>query len=87
MNVTISLDSILNFLHTFSLSADNKKWIADHLYEEANAEEKYNRDLTPTEEKFIARAMLGHQQIQEGKCKDSAEVFKLLEERYKKKTI
>ena len=40
MDVTISLDSILNFLHSFSLTADNKKWIADHLYEEAKAEEK-----------------------------------------------
>ena len=83
MDVTISLDSILNFLHSFSLTADNKKWIADHLYEEAKAEEKDNRELTPTEEKYIARAMLGHQQIQEGKCKDSEEVFKMLDERYK----
>ena len=40
-------------------------------------------DVTPIEEKFIKRAMLGHQQIQEGKCKDSEEVFKMLEERYK----
>ena len=41
------------------------------------------QNVTPTEEKFISRAMLGHQQIQEGKCKDSEEVFKILEERYK----
>ena len=41
------------------------------------------QNITPTEEKFIKRAMLGHQQIQEGKCKDSEEVFKILEERYK----
>lgn len=40
-------------------------------------------NITPTEEKFIKRAMLGHQQIQEGKCKDSEEVFKILEERYR----
>lgn len=83
MDITVSLDTILNFLHSFSLTADNKKWIADHLYEEAKAEEKDNRELTPTEEKFIKRAMFGHQQIQEGKCKDSEEVFKMLEDRYK----
>ena len=41
------------------------------------------QNITPTEEKFIKRAMLGHQQIQEGKCKDSEEVFKMLEDRYK----
>ncbi len=40
MDITVSLDTILNFLHSFSLTADNKKWIADHLYEEAKAEEK-----------------------------------------------
>lgn len=40
-------------------------------------------NITLTEEKFIKRAMLGHQQIQEGKCKDSEEVFKMLEERYR----
>ncbi|MCR5456419.1 MAG: hypothetical protein K6F33_15690 [Bacteroidales bacterium] len=80
MDVTTSLDSILNFLHSFSLTADNKKWIADHLYAEAKAEEKENRDITPTEEKFIARAMLGHQQIQEGKCIDSEDLLKMIEE-------
>ena len=42
-----------------------------------------NKELTPTEEFFIKRAMLGHQQIQEGKCKDSEEVFRMLEEKYK----
>ena len=40
-------------------------------------------DVTPIEGKFIKRAMLGHQQIQEGKCKDSEEVFKMLDERYR----
>lgn len=87
MNVTISLDSILTFLHTFSLSADNKKWIAAHLYEEAIEEERNTQKITPLEENLIARAMLGHQQIQEGKCKDSEEVFKMLDEKYELETI
>ena len=87
MEVTTTLDSILNFLHTFSLSADNKKWIADHLYEEAKEEMKDISVTTPTEQKFIERAMLGHRQIQEGKCKDSEEVFRMLEERYELEAV
>jgi hypothetical protein len=82
MDITVSLDTILNFLHSFSLSADNKKWIADHLYEEAKEEMKDISAPIQTEQKFIERAMLGHRQIQEGKCKDSEEVFRMLEERY-----
>ncbi len=87
MDITVSLDTILNFLHSFSLSADNKKWIADHLYEEAKEEMKNISAPTPTEQKFIERAMLGHLQIQEGKCKDSEEVFRMLEERYKLEAV
>ena len=43
-------------------------------------EDEQEFSITPTEEKFIERAMLGHRQIQEGKCKDSEEVFIMLEE-------
>ena len=87
MNVTISLDAILNFLHSFSLTADNKKWIADHLYEEVKAEEKKDSVICPAEEKIIARAMYGHRQIQEGECRDSEEVFKMLEEKYELEAV
>ena len=40
MNLTISMNTVLNFLHSMSLSASNKRWLADHLYEEVRAEEK-----------------------------------------------
>jgi hypothetical protein len=39
MNLTISMDTVLNFLHSMSLSTSNKKWLADHLYEEVKAEQ------------------------------------------------
>ncbi len=43
MNATLSLESILQMLQP--LSADNKRWLAEKLYEEA--EEKEEERLTP----------------------------------------
>ena len=40
MDLTISMDTVLNFLHSMALSTSNKRWLADHLYEEVRAEEK-----------------------------------------------
>ena len=40
MNLTISMDTVLNFLHSLALSTSNKRRLADHLYEEVMAEEK-----------------------------------------------
>ena len=40
MNLTISMEAVLNFLHSMALSTSNKQWLADHLYEEVKAEQK-----------------------------------------------
>ena len=40
MNLTISMNTVLNFLHSMALSTSNKQWLADHLYEEVRAEKK-----------------------------------------------
>ena len=32
------MTSLLDFIHSMSLSASNKQWLADHLYEEAKQE-------------------------------------------------
>lgn len=40
MNLTISMNTVLNFLHSMALSTSNKQWLADHLYEEVKAEKK-----------------------------------------------
>lgn len=39
MNLTISMETILNFLHSIPLSTSNKRWLADHLYAEVSEEE------------------------------------------------
>ena len=38
MDLTISMNTVLNFLHSMELSTSNKQWLADHLYEEVKAE-------------------------------------------------
>ncbi|MBQ9486439.1 MAG: hypothetical protein IJU91_01365 [Selenomonadaceae bacterium] len=38
--MTISMNTVLNFLHSMSLSTSNKLWLAEHLYEEVKAEKK-----------------------------------------------
>ena len=40
MTLTISMNTVLNFLHSMALSTSNKQWLADHLYEEVKAERK-----------------------------------------------
>ena len=40
MNLTISMNTVLNFLHSMALSTSNKQWLADHLYEEVKAEQR-----------------------------------------------
>ena len=40
MDLTISMNTVLNFLHSMALSTSNKQWLADHLYEEVKAEKK-----------------------------------------------
>ena len=40
MDLTISMNTVLNFLHSMALSTSNKQWLADHLYEEVKAERK-----------------------------------------------
>ena len=40
MELKISMNTVLNFLHSMPLSTSNKRWLADHLYEEVKAEEK-----------------------------------------------
>ena len=39
MKATISLDGILAFIHSLSLSASNKRWLGEKLLEEARKEE------------------------------------------------
>lgn len=40
MNVTVSMDSVLDFINSMSLSASNKEWLGRKLIEEAKVENK-----------------------------------------------
>ncbi len=65
MDLTISMDTVLNFLHSMALSTNNKRWLADHLYEEVRAEEKAaseikaKRNLTEKEKDELFEQMVG----------------------------
>lgn len=39
MKATISLEGILSFIHSLSLSASNKQWLGEKLLEEARQEQ------------------------------------------------
>lgn len=65
MNLTISMNTVLNFLHSMALSTSNKRWLADHLYEEVRAEEKgaqevkSKKKLTEKEKDELFEKMVG----------------------------
>lgn len=65
MNLTISMNTVLDFLHSMALSTDNKRWLADHLYEEVRAEEKAapiakaKRKLTEKEKDELFEKIVG----------------------------
>ncbi len=48
---TVSLNNLWTYIQGLTLSASNKKWLADHLYEAAKAEER-----KPTHEEALAEA-------------------------------
>ena len=58
MKATISLDGILAFLKSLSLSASNKEWLAEKLIEEARKEKK----AAPSEsyEEFLGLGGMTH---------------------------
>ena len=69
MDLTISMNTVLNFLHSMALSTSNKQWLADHLYEEIKAEKK-----------AAATANNGWPKIRREDMRISPEVMKLVED-------
>ncbi len=69
MDLTISMNTVLNFLHSMALSTSNKQWLADHLYEEVKAERK-----------AAATANNGWPKIRRENMRISPEVMKLVED-------
>ena len=47
MNVTISMNSILNIIHAMALSSSNKQWLGERLISEAKAEKQAAAENNP----------------------------------------
>ncbi len=45
MNVTMSMNNVLNIVHAMALTTNNKKWLGERLIEEAKAETKQKAQL------------------------------------------
>ena len=69
MNLTISMNTVLNFLHSMALSTSNKQWLADRLYEEVKSERK-----------AATRANNGWPKIRHEDMRISPEVMRLVED-------
>ena len=69
MDSHISMNSVLNFLHSMSLTTSNKQWLADHLNEEVKAERK-----------AIATTSYGWPKLRREDLHISSEVMKLVED-------
>lgn len=69
MDLTISMNTVLNFIHSMSLSTSNKQWLADHLYEEVKSEKK-----------AVATSKSGWPAIRREDMRISPEVMKLVED-------
>ena len=74
----VSLNNLWLYLQGLTLTADNKRWIADHLYEEARQEEEA---LSPyTMEEINARLDEAERQVAMGQLIDEEDLVKELEE-------
>ncbi len=74
----VSLNNLWLYLQGLTLTADNKRWIADHLYEEARQEEEA---LSPyTMEEINARLDEAERQVAMGQLIDEEDIVKELEE-------
>ena len=94
MDLTISMNTVLNFLHSMALSTSNKQWLADHLYEEVKAEQKAaiergqnqtslvsaESEQARTDVKAAATTKNGWPKIRREDMRISPEVMKLVED-------
>jgi len=80
MNLTISMNTVLNFLHSMALSTSNKQWLADHLYEEVKAERLRVGEQGSGMRKAAATTASGWPKISREDIHISPEVMKLVED-------
>ena len=80
MKVTLSLESILDMLQ--SLSADNKRWLAERLIESTHDTKEEER-LTPyTMEELHARIERSRANIKAGRIHTTEEVRRMIESKH-----
>ena len=80
MDLTISMNTVLNFLHSMALSTSNKQWLADHLYEEVKAERLRVGEQSSGMKKAAATTNNGWPKIRREDMRISPEVMKLVED-------
>ena len=78
MDLTISMNTVLNFLHSMALSTSNKQWLADHLYEEVKAERLQVGEQSSGMEKADATTNNGWPKIRREDMHISPEVANLV---------
>ena len=77
MKATISLDGLLDLIHAFSLSASNKRWLAEKLIEEAHAEEEAEYI---SKEEILTGIKSGLEDLKAGRKRPLDELIKELED-------
>ena len=80
MDLTISMNTVLDFFHSMPLSTSNKQWLADHLYEEVKAERLRVGEQSSGMIKTAATANNGWPKIRREDMRISPEVMKLVED-------
>lgn len=65
MKASISLEGLLQFILSFSLSASNKRWLGEKLLEEAEKETETNESEFISKEEILAGIDAGLQEMQE----------------------
>ena len=76
MKATISLDGLLAFINGLSLSADNKRWLAEKLIEEAQKEEESGYI---SKEEILAGIKSGLEDLKAGRTQSFDDFIKELE--------
>ena len=74
---TVSLNNLWVYLQGLTLTADNKRWIADHLYEQARQEEM---QLPYTMEEIDARLDRAEADVAAGRLLTRSEASKRMKE-------
>ena len=80
MNLTISMNTVLNILHSMALSTSNKQWLADHLYEEVKAERLRADEQSSEEEMATVTTNNGWPRIRREDMRISPEVMDLVKD-------